>query len=256
MVPHAGLIYSGRIAAKTLQRVVIPNSAIVIGAEAHAARRRLGPRPAPALGRFPGATIESDEELGRALLEAIPGLEADAAAHAQEHAIEVELPFIARLAPQTKVMGVAIGAGDLARCREFAAGLAKVIRAWPSRRSSSFQVILNHFASDAENRRLDQIALAAWSRSTSNGFMTRCDRSIISMCGLLPAIIVMETLRELGQLKRCQRVDYATSADVSGDTSRVVGYAGVLLGPESSCHAHRHGRFCASSRMRATLPSE
>ena len=51
----------------------------------------------------------------------------DAAAHAQEHGIEVELPFIARLAPQAKVVGIAIGGGDLARCREFADGLAKVI---------------------------------------------------------------------------------------------------------------------------------
>jgi AmmeMemoRadiSam system protein B len=40
----------------------------------------------------------------------------------------------------------------------------------------------------------------------------------------------METLRELGQLKKSKRIAYATSADVTGDTSRVVGYAGVLLG--------------------------
>jgi hypothetical protein len=51
----------------------------------------------------------------------------------------------------------------------------------------------------------------------------------ISMCGVLPAVIVMETLRQLGGLSRCERVGYATSADVTGDTSRVVGYAGMLL---------------------------
>jgi AmmeMemoRadiSam system protein B len=51
----------------------------------------------------------------------------------------------------------------------------------------------------------------------------------ISMCGALPAAIVMETLRELGGLTSMERVGYATSAEVTGDTSRVVGYAGVLL---------------------------
>jgi AmmeMemoRadiSam system protein B len=40
----------------------------------------------------------------------------------------------------------------------------------------------------------------------------------------------METLRQLDQLHRCKRVGYATSAEVSGDSSRVVGYAGMLLG--------------------------
>jgi AmmeMemoRadiSam system protein B len=42
-------------------------------------------------------------------------------------------------------------------------------------------------------------------------------------------VIVMETLRRLGGLRTCQRVGYATSGDVTGDPSRVVGYAGVLL---------------------------
>jgi AmmeMemoRadiSam system protein B len=52
----------------------------------------------------------------------------------------------------------------------------------------------------------------------------------ISMCGLLPAIIVLETLRQMGTLQTSQRVAYATSADVTGDKSRVVGYAGMLFG--------------------------
>jgi AmmeMemoRadiSam system protein B len=40
----------------------------------------------------------------------------------------------------------------------------------------------------------------------------------------------METLQRLGTLSRCRRVGYATSADAGADPSRVVGYAGVLLG--------------------------
>jgi AmmeMemoRadiSam system protein B len=52
----------------------------------------------------------------------------------------------------------------------------------------------------------------------------------ISMCGVLPAVIVMQTLQELGALSRLERVAYGTSADTSGQTDRVVGYAGVLLG--------------------------
>jgi AmmeMemoRadiSam system protein B len=50
------------------------------------------------------------------------------------------------------------------------------------------------------------------------------------MCGVRPAVIVMETLRQLDLLTKCERVGYATSGDVSGDRSRVVGYAGMLFG--------------------------
>jgi AmmeMemoRadiSam system protein B len=90
---------------------------------------------------------------------------------------------------------------------------------------------MNHFANDAENRRLDEIALQAIETlDPAQVFATVVDRYQISMCGVRPCVIVMETLRQLGQLQRSQRVGYATSADVSGDQQRVVGYAGMLLG--------------------------
>jgi AmmeMemoRadiSam system protein B len=50
------------------------------------------------------------------------------------------------------------------------------------------------------------------------------------MCGLLPALVVLETLRRLDRLRTARRVGYATSADATGDTRRVVGYGGMLFG--------------------------
>ena len=88
---------------------------------------------------------------------------------------------------------------------------------------------MNHFATDRENRRLDEIALRAMERLDPAHLLATVTEHNISMCGVLPAVIVMEYLRQLGGLQAFERVGYATSADVSGDTSRVVGYAGVLL---------------------------
>jgi AmmeMemoRadiSam system radical SAM enzyme/AmmeMemoRadiSam system protein B/AmmeMemoRadiSam system protein A len=229
MVPHAGLIYSGRIAAQTLSRVKIPSTVIIIGPKhtPHGVEWAVAPH---ATWSIPGASLASDPELARRLCAAIGGLQLDAAAHAQEHGIEVELPFLARLAPQTKVVGIAIGGGDLARCRQFASGLAQVIRSLPEAPLLVISSDMNHFASDAENRRLDEIALKAMETLDAEQLYKTVTGQHISMCGLLPAVIVMETLRELGQLHSVQRVAYATSADASGDKSRVVGYAGMLLG--------------------------
>jgi AmmeMemoRadiSam system protein B len=89
---------------------------------------------------------------------------------------------------------------------------------------------MNHFASDTENRRLDEMALAAMETLDPEELYGTVMANHISMCGVLPAVIVMEALRQLGKLQKVERVAYATSADVSGETSRVVGYAGVLLG--------------------------
>jgi AmmeMemoRadiSam system protein B len=228
MVPHAGLIYSGRIAANVLKRLRIPRTVIVIGPK-HTA---LGVDWAVAphqTWKFPGGSLESDFLLARQLADAIPGLEMDAVAHQREHAIEVELPLLARLAPQTRVVGLAVGAGDFESCRRFAEGLADVMRSRADRPLLLISSDMNHYATDAENRRLDAIALDALERLDPAHLHETVTHHNISMCGLLPAVIVQKTLRLLGGLEKSERLDYATSADVSGDTSRVVGYAGMLF---------------------------
>ncbi len=230
MVPHAGLIYSGRLAASTLRRVRIPETVIIIAPK----HTRFGVEWAVAphsVWTLPGGELQSDPELARRLAEAIPGLELDGAAHQQEHAIEVELPLLARLAPNTRVVGITIGAGDLSRCREFATGLANVLRDMQPRPLLIISSDMNHFASDEENRRFYAIALESLeSLDPAEVFDTVVTRHNISMCGVRPAVIVMETLRQLDLLAKCERVGYATSGDVSGDRSRVVGYAGMLFG--------------------------
>jgi AmmeMemoRadiSam system protein B/AmmeMemoRadiSam system protein A len=228
MVPHAGLIYSGRIAAAVLKRIRIPDTVIIIGPK----HTPLGTEWAVAphqMWQLPSGTVRSDPELARELARAIPGLELDALAHQREHGIEVELPFLARLAPKTRVVGVAMGAGDLDSCRQFAEGLAPVIdkmETWPLLLISSD---MNHFATDAETRRLDEMALSALEGLDPANVYRTVTEHHISMCGMLPAVTILETLRRLGGLQKAERVDYATTADVTGDTSRVVGYAGMLF---------------------------
>jgi AmmeMemoRadiSam system protein B len=89
---------------------------------------------------------------------------------------------------------------------------------------------MNHFATDAENRRLDMLALEALEKGDSEELLETVNRHSISMCGVLPAVSVLETLKLLDGFHKAERVGYATTADATGDKSRVVGYAGVLFG--------------------------
>jgi AmmeMemoRadiSam system protein B/AmmeMemoRadiSam system protein A len=228
MVPHAGLKYSGPVAAEVFRRTEIPSTVIVIGPKhtPYGVDYAVAPHDEWSI---PGGALAGDPQLARQIVAAVPELELDAAAHAKEHAIEVELPFLARLAPQAKVVGIAIGPGDYETCRRIAEGLAGVLRQRQERTLLVISSDMNHFADDAENRRLDELALACIDRLDPQGLLATCRKHRISMCGVLPAVIVMETVRELGQLNRAERVAYATSGDVSGDRDRVVGYAGVVF---------------------------
>jgi AmmeMemoRadiSam system protein B len=223
------LRFSGRLAAAVLKRLRFPKTVIVIGPKhtPFGVEWAVAPQETWLL---PGARVASDLALARELVRSIRGLELDAAAHQREHGIEVELPSLARLAPGSRVVGIAVGGGDLSRCRQFAAGLAEVVGRQAEAPLLLVSSDMNHFATDAETRRLDEMALSELDRLDPARLYETVTENGISMCGVLPAVIVLEALRLLGRGTRAERVGYATSADVTGDPSRVVGYAGMLFG--------------------------
>jgi AmmeMemoRadiSam system protein B/AmmeMemoRadiSam system protein A len=228
LVPHAGLRYSGKVAAAVFNRLMFPSTVIIIGPKhtPHGMDWAIAPQRE---WLIPGDRLAADWELARRIADAVPGMELDAAAHQQEHGIEVELPFLARLAPETRVVGIALGAASLNDCRHIADGLAKVIEALPEPPLLLISSDMNHFANDAETRRLDELALQCLDRLDPEALFTTCKQRHITMCGVVPAVVVMETLRTLGRVHRAERIAYGTSADTTGDPSRVVGYAGMVF---------------------------
>jgi AmmeMemoRadiSam system protein B len=228
LVPHAGLTYSGRIAARVLSQVELPDTVIVIGPKHSRAGVDYAVAPNQAWA-LPGTQVASHVELARDLARSVPLLELDAQAHQREHAIEVELPLLHHLAPQARVVGIAIGPASLEQCRQIGQGLAAVLGRRAERSLLVISSDMNHFASDAENRRLDQMALQALDTCDPELVYETVRQNGISMCGVLPAVIVLEALRRRQGQRESRRVAYATSADATGDTSRVVGYAGMLF---------------------------
>ena len=229
MVPHAGWIYSGKLAAEVFSRIEFPRQVIIVSPKHNPGGADWAVAPHQTWS-FPGGTVPSDPDLAGKLAEGVGGLELDAGAHALEHSIEVHLPLLARLAPESKVVGMAIHGGDLSALEKFAGELAEVLGDLPSRPLLIISSDMNHFADEQETRRVDRMALDAMETlDPAKLFKTVIDNRI-SMCGVLPAVLVMETLRRLDSLTRFESVGYATSAEVSGDTNRVVGYAGMLLG--------------------------
>ncbi len=228
LIPHAGWVYSGRIAAAVLQRIVMPRT-IVVFCPKH---RAGGPECAIAPWQkwlFPGGGIETNVQLSQQLADEVSTLVLDDRPHRDEHAIEVQLPLLARFAPDSQLVGITIGRVDLKQCQMMAAELADVLR---SRLDDVLLVVssdMNHFADDAENRRRDELAMQAIKQLQPEQLYRTCHQHHITMCGMLPTVIVLTALQQLDALRRAVRVDYATSADAGGDTSRVVGYAGMLF---------------------------
>lgn len=229
LVPHAGLAHSGQLAARGFQRVAIPETVFVL-APKHSrpgAPWAVAPHDAWSL---PGRTVAGDAELAHELAAAVPDLQLDAEAHREEHAIEVQLPILSRLAPEARVVGVVLAPGDMDDFRRLAGQLAEFLGRRGERPLLVISSDLNHFAPEPENRRLDRLAIDALQCLEADELYRTVMTHRISMCGVFAAVTVLETLRLLGGLSRSELVGYTNSGASTGDTSRVVGYASMVFG--------------------------
>mgnify|MGYP001547205441 CR=1 FL=1 len=228
LVPHAGWVYSGHGAANVWNRLVVPETTIVL-----CPKHRPGGAPCAVAPWHrwcrPGGQIEVDELWSRKLAEQGPHLTLDDRPHRSEHAVEVQLPLLARANPDSRLVAITIGRLELSECQELAAGLADQLSGQLDDLLLVISSDMHHFADDATNRELDQLAIDALEQLDPLQLYEVCCTNRISMCGLFPAMIVLMALRQLGSLKQARRVAYTTSAEASGDTSRVVGYAGMLF---------------------------
>jgi AmmeMemoRadiSam system protein B len=139
------------------------------------------------------------------------------------------VPILARLAPRARMVGISVGRGSLDDLLRFGAQMADALRDLPKPPLLIISSDMNHFADDRETRRVDRLALEAIQTLDPKKVFETVYRNRISMCGMHACVIVLETLRRLDALHRSELVGYATSAEVNGQSDRVVGYAGMLF---------------------------
>ena len=230
VVPHAGYLYSGVTAAHAFARVRIPPVVVILAPNHTGLARAPGGAALWESGSFetPLGGVAVDETCARALLESCPLVSVDHLAHRDEHAVEVELPFIRFLSPASRVVPLVLSWDDWASSRTLGEALARVVRGSPEPVLLLASSDLSHYepANTAELK--DAQALAAVQALDGQELLSRCHREGITMCGRAPVAAVLAAARALGAT-RADVVDYRHSGWVTGDERSVVGYAGVVI---------------------------
>ena len=133
IAPHAGLIYSGQCAAHVFGRVSIPPVVVILAPNHTGMGSAPGGASVWAQGAFetPLGRVAVAEKFARALEERCRLVAHDPGAHRAEHAVEVELPFLATLAPESAIVPIVIAFDDWERSKELAGALAGLIAEWP-----------------------------------------------------------------------------------------------------------------------------
>jgi len=228
MVPHAGYVYSGPVAGRTLGKANLADTILLLGPN-HTGRG--DPFSVWPSGQWltPLCALSVDEPLAQALLAAGGGLTANLAAHDQEHSLEVQIPFLCAVKPGCAIVPVAVSEPRLSALTAAAKAMAAVLKAWPARVSILVSSDMSHYVSQSQAKRLDAMAIEAMLQLDPVGLYSTVREAGISMCGVLPMTLGLMIALELGATK-AELAAYATSGDASGDYERVVGYAGVLAG--------------------------
>ncbi len=227
MAPHAGYIYSGAVAGKTLGGADLAETVVLLGPSHTGRGRRLAVWP-DGTWHLPGGGLAVETDLARAMPDADTRLAADYEAHLGEHSLEVLVPFLWVKNPATRIVPVVVSEYNPTVLGDVALSLAGVIRAWPSPVSVVVSSDMSHYMSHDTARELDSLALAQITALSPMGLFSVVRDKGITMCGVLPMTLALFLAVELGAT-RAEVVDYATSGEVSGDYRHVVGYAGVMV---------------------------
>ena len=227
LVPHAGYMYSGAVAGAVYAALELPKRIILLGVR-HFPRGQPLAILSEGAWQTPLGLAPIDAELAAELKHACPLLREDAVAHSTEHSLEVQLPFLQVLAPEFRFVPVALGTVRFDDLLAVGAAVAEVVAAQTEPVLILTTSDMNHYEDDATTRRKDHRAIEQILKLDPRGLYDTVRREEISMCGLGPAVAMLTAVKRLGATQ-AELVKYATSADVTGDRTQVVGYAGLIF---------------------------
>ncbi|MDD4239990.1 MAG: AmmeMemoRadiSam system protein B [Smithellaceae bacterium] len=226
IAPHAGYLYSGQVAAHAYKLICKKTyDAVILVGPSH----RVAFRGVSIFGRgaykTPLGLVSVDEKLASEL-QSQSGMIVDyPAAHAQEHSLEIQLPFLQVALGSFVFVPLIMGDQDAGTCRELAGAISRI--ASTRRLLVVASSDLSHFHADREAKAIDGIALGHLQNEDPLGLLESLAAGTAEACGGGPMVVAMLTAQALSA-RRAALLKYANSGDVTGDRKSVVGYAAAV----------------------------
>jgi len=227
MSPHAGFMYSGKVAGAVFSKVELPDTYIIIGPN-HTGKGRPFSITGDGSWVTPLGEVKIDSELAGDLLKRSRLIQDDSTAHSFEHSIETQLPFIQFFNSSFKFIPLILSNARIETYREIANDIADSIKASGKDVLIVASSDMTHYEEQKIVTAKDKEAIKAILELDEAGLLKRIDEFDISMCGYAPTVVMLIAAKKLGA-KKAELVKYMTSGDTSGDFSAVVGYAGIIV---------------------------
>lgn len=228
VVPHAGYIYSGKVAASLY--ALLPKdieTAIILGPN-HTGLGSEYSIMKSGSWATPLGEVKIDEEVAEQLLKGAEMLEEDFEAHRSEHSVEVHVPFLQYINPKIKIVPIVLAGHKLENLRIIAETIALVVKEKTKKILVIASSDMTHYEEAEKAREKDKKAIEAIVAMDDGKFIQAIKKYSISMCGALPCYVGMNFAKKMGSTSG-KLIKYQNSGEVSGDYSSVVGYAAIAL---------------------------
>lgn len=226
VVPHAGLMYSGHVAAAFYGLADLPRRFVILCPN-HTGAGHFAAINSEGAWRTPLGNVAVDTALAGALMARTKLLAEDVRAHAREHSLEVQLPFLQHLVGDFTFVPICLGARRYDYAEEIGRAIAAVLR-----EEQDVAILassdLNHYEDQQTTLRKDQLAIDQVLARNPGELWRVVDEYDVSMCGFIPTTAMLVAANALGATN-ARLVKHATSGDINGDYGHVVGYASVLI---------------------------
>lgn len=223
VVPHAGYVYSGPMAARAYDLVATEAAApsiLVLGVDHH------GTGPAAALSDRPWETplgiVPGDPELVERLNQG--PVTVDEVAHRREHSIEVQLPFLQYTEPAPRVVPLQVRYDSWTGLQRIAEVVRRAVRDHDVLLVASTD--FSHYIPAERARGLDALAIDRIVARDPRGLFETVARHDISMCGIAPTTVLLSALSE--ETLEARSLGWGHSGEAE-PMPEVVGYGAVTL---------------------------
>jgi MEMO1 family protein len=230
MVPHAGPVYSGPCAAHFYSCLKPSIQSVILLGVNHGAKGHRAALSPWRIWQTPLGEVAIDQPLSDFLQARVKFLEPDDTAHANEHSIEIQLPFLQRVLGAFTLVPISLSHLSVDECADLGAAIAAAYQAVAKADANTIIIAssdLSHYLSPSKTAELDGLALNQVLRLDPNGLLQVVEDNGISMCGVLPVAVMLFAANELG-VRRASLLKHCHSGDVSS-MRKVVGYASVAL---------------------------
>jgi AmmeMemoRadiSam system protein B/AmmeMemoRadiSam system protein A len=227
LVPHAGYQYSGAVTGATVSRIKFKDTFIIMG-PTHSGLGLPFSVWTEGIWKTPLGEVEVDAALAKQMVAISRYLESDHRAHLEEHAVEVQLPFLQYIKPDVRIVPVILAGAPAATYKEIGRDIARAIKELKKEVVIMASGDMTHYEPHDVAREKDMKAVEAMLALDEDELTRRYRRLNISMCAYGPVVCLIAAARELG-VTSAELVKYQTSGDTTGDKSAVVGYAGVIF---------------------------